>query len=133
MANVTITGTVVRTAGNETTKNAAEAISPGQLCYTTTSDTYGVADNNASGKTSVAGMAINTAAAGQPVTVATNGATVSFGAVLTAGQDYVLSSTAGFMCLSSDLSTGQTLSLVGWAPTTSTLKLNISNTTIARG
>lgn len=73
------------------------------------------------------GIALNGASLNQPLAVATDGE-VTLGAVLTAGVDYYLSDDAGGICPQGDLASGDYVTLVGVALSTTVLKLRVTYT-----
>ena len=74
----------------------------------------------------VYGVALNSAAVGQPVLVARSG-DLDYGCVLTVGEIYILSATAGKICPSADLASSSYCSIVGVGTVADNLKLNIFN------
>lgn len=128
MADISVTASsVVPTATTKRqTKVAAAAITAGQVVYVNTSDQLALADNDASATTAAAvGIALNSCAADQPCSYATSGA-VTFNAVLTAGTIYVLSSTAGGIAPAADLASGDYVTILGVASSTTSLTVNIN-------
>ena len=85
-------------------------ITAGQLIYLdTTANTWKLGDCNATAITAdVDGMAANTAAAGQPLTIVTadDHLTIISGQVVANGGIYILSATPGGICPASDYTTG---------------------------
>ena len=81
------------------------------------------------GKAAVVGVALNKAAAGQPLTYATSGV-LTTDAVWTAGQVYALDhdASSGDFALESDIVSPQIMTILGWGLTTTTLQLNIIKT-----
>lgn len=128
MANLTITAAnVVPVSGYsaETGYLAGTSIARGQAVYLSASSTWLLADCDASALaagSSGVGIALNDAAAGQPITVQTGG-DLGFGAILTVGEVYCVSATAGGICPHSDLTTNGRVTILGVASTTSNLKL----------
>jgi hypothetical protein len=128
MADISVTAaSVVPTSTTKRqTKNAAAAITAGQVVYVNSSDLVALADNDASVTTAAAvGIALNSCAAGQPCSYATSG-DVTFNAVLTAGAVYVLSSTAGGIAPVADLASDDYVTILGVASTTTNLTININ-------
>lgn len=129
MADLVITATsVVAGVGAKTTEGTAgEAITAGQVVYyDSTARTYKLADCN-SGTAAAripAGIALNGAAANQPVEIVTEGP-VTIGATVTAGVGYYLSATAGGICPVADLTTGCYPSFLGFATSASVLNVEI--------
>lgn len=73
------------------------------------------------------GIALNSAAAGQPVAYAKPGSFVTLSAVMTAGTDYWLSGNPGKIAPRADVAAGMTPVLVGVAQSTTTLKVVLLN------
>lgn len=69
------------------------------------------------------GIALNSAAVGQPVSYAAPGGGVALGAVLAVGRIYVLSATPGAIAPAADLVNGDIAVVLGIARTTSILDL----------
>jgi hypothetical protein len=130
MANLTITAAnVVPVTGyGFSDMIAGEAVTRGQPVYENAadSDKAYVADANTLAKITVKGIALNDAAASQPVRVLISGS-LGFGAILTVGKIYCNSATAGSICPSADLTTGDYVSILGVATTTGNLKVQILN------
>ena len=108
---------------------AGETITAGQVVYkAAATGKYLKADNNsatAEARTP-AGIALNGAAANQPLAVATGG-DVTLGSVLTAGAAYYLSDTAGGIVPLTDVDTaGMYYVLLGLAKSATVLALNIN-------
>lgn len=110
-------------------KIAGAAVAAGEPCYLDVADSNKAkpADANASLPTAtVAGIALNSAAANQPVQLMTEGE-LTVSAVLTVGKWYVLSANAGKICPVADLASGHYSTLIGYAKTTSILVLKLTN------
>lgn len=126
MAELTITGSnVVLVSGNTESGYANEVIDAGEFIYTISGQTNNVAlaDNSTQTKSTVKGIALNSAlAVGQPVQYAKPGSIVTVAsASLTVGVPYFLASTGGKIELEADVASGEWLSLVALAVTTSNL------------
>jgi hypothetical protein len=133
MAVITITpANAIKGTGAVTAiVTAGEALSAGFWVYKKASDSlYYKADADDAAKDDVAGMVLGDAAANQEVVLQSNGV-VAVGAVLTVDEIYVLSGTLGKMFPLGDLSTGQYLTILGPALTTSTLDFHLKTTSIA--
>lgn len=125
MADLTITpANVVWSSGPKATGVAGETVTAGMPVYLKESDgKFWKADNNAGAAPSmVYGLTLHGAAADQPLNVALATAIVSFGAILTVGETYIQSSTAGGIAPIADVSTNY-VSYVGVGKTTSTMLL----------
>lgn len=71
------------------------------------------------------GLLLNGGANGQPARILKSG-NINLGAILTAGATYYLSNTAGKICPLADVGTGETVTIIGIAISTSVLKVNIT-------
>ncbi|GGO89031.1 hypothetical protein GCM10011348_45830 [Marinobacterium nitratireducens] len=128
MADLVITASSVSgttggtgTAGEAITAGDVLALSGGSLVLADANGGTGAA--NALRKP--VGIALNDAAAGQPVAYATPGSMVTLGAVLTAGTAYYLSGTPGGIAPVADVAAGMTPIVVGIAFSTSQLKISM--------
>lgn len=100
---------------------AGAAITAGQACYNSTSDTMLLADADAGtpAAANVRGIALNGAAIGQPVRIQTEGViTLGAGAAPVKGTIYVLSGTAGGICPALDLAAADRVTIIGVGGTT---------------
>lgn len=139
MADLSVTPSNV-IAGNGTptkTGTAGAAIAAGEIVYLDTAATgkWQLADSDAAsaearGRTANVGVALNSAAANQPLVVQTGGP-VTLGAVLTAGAAYYLSDTPGKICPLDDVTGGDYFVLLGLATSTSVLKLDVQYSGVA--
>jgi hypothetical protein len=135
MSDLSITAAnVVQLSGNPTTGVAGVAMTAGQSVYQNPgSNNYLLAKSN-SGTTaaqSATGIALNSAAAGQPVTVMTSG-TYTVGATVTVGGVYVLSgATAGGIAPIADLTSGWFTQIVLVGLTATTAKLTLVSAGVA--
>lgn len=114
---------------------AGEAITAGKAVYlASATKKWMLADNNSgTAEARVAkGIALNGAAANQPVTIAKPGAVINIGATLTAGATYFLSDTAGGVCPDADVGSGETVCIVGVAISTSEMKLMMTAPGVVR-
>ena len=75
---------------------AAEAITAGKLVYRATIKTVGVADASVSARSQVAGIAVCTAAAGQPVSFVERDPELEIGGAHRIGEVYVLGTSGGY-------------------------------------
>lgn len=130
MANLTVTAANVQPTTTTTYKTgiAGAAITAGQSVYLdATTGTIKLADADLSvAAAKGVGIAINNAAAGQPVTYAIGGS-INMGATLVKGTTYVVSATAGGVAPQADLSTGATICILGIALDAAILDVNIRN------
>lgn len=113
--------------------NAGVAITAGQVVYLdSTTHTWKLADADGASvpiKTAQ-GIALNGAAAGQPLAVQ-KGGQITIGGTLTAGIQYFLSSAAGAICPVADIGTGEAVCEVGIAISTTVLDLNFLYTGVS--
>lgn len=105
---------------------AAVAVTAGQLVYKDSSNLYRLADNNDTSDTLsvIAGVALHSCAAGQPLRVQTAGP-YTVGATVAAGSVYVLSATPGGIAPVADLATGNRTTLVGVGSASSTTRMTL--------
>lgn len=132
MADYTITaGNVITALTGKKSGTAGEAISAGQLLYVKAADGLlylAQSDGTAAAEAVVVGMALNTAATGQPVFYQASGA-ITVGAVFAAaGKVLILSETAGKSCDAADATTGDYLTIVGYSTSTVAMVLDITAT-----
>lgn len=111
-----------------------ETLLKGELAYLKASDgLYWKADSDASDTAKVSHLVIVGGTAGQ-IGVGLQQGNVSLGAILTAGTVYVLSSNSGKICAISDgnHASGDFITIIGVASTTSVLNFKINATGIAK-
>lgn len=131
MTDLTISASSVLPGSNASLgeKTAGEAIDAGEVVYHDSSaKTLKLADNDA-GTTGAeirkpVGIAVNSAAAGQPCKYVKEG-DITLGSVLTAGTDYYLSGNAGKICPRADVAAGDDVVLLGLAKSATVLALDI--------
>lgn len=105
---------------------AGATITAGQAVYLdATTDTYKLADSDLSAAGAAAvGIALNGAAAGQPLRIQCAGdITIGAAATMTVGVIYVLSSTAGGIAPAADIVAGVRVTLLGVASSASVLRM----------
>jgi predicted transcriptional regulator len=115
------------------TGTAGETITAGQSVYVdATTNRYKLANaKNAPPKTTVYGIALNDARAGQPLTVQKVGG-INLGVAVTIGGIYVLSGTnSGGIAPVADIAAGWLSAIVGVGVTTTRLQLALANPMIA--
>lgn len=128
MAALTITAAnlipVVTSANYSARTNvAAVDITQGQTAYLLSDNTIGLCDANGSSPAYVyRGVAISAAKAGAPCLWQVGG-DLDFGAILTPATVYIAGATAGAINPISDLAAGWYLSIVGYAISTSRMRL----------
>jgi hypothetical protein len=134
MADVSVTATAV-VKGSDTLLSdgiLGATVTAGQTVYLDSStNTYKLADANASSTTAtLAGIAMNGGASGQPVKVATAGS-INPGFTPTVGTIYVQSGTAGAIAPAADLVSGWYTSIVGVGTAATSLKILNVNSGVA--
>lgn len=135
MADLTITAANLIPASNANIQHgmSGAAIGAGKSVYLDdATKTIKLADNDAvaAAEHDAVGISLNaTAAAGQPVSWIKSG-DLAFGAILTKGETYCVSGTAGGICPRADVTTGDELVILGVASTTSNLQVGIRDTNI---
>lgn len=106
---------------------AGASITRGQSVYfDTTTSTWKLADSNSTAATAGSGgvgIALNDAAASQPIAVQIGGS-LGFGAILTRGKLYCPGATAGSIVPYEDLTTADYVTILGIATSTSNLSMN---------
>jgi hypothetical protein len=131
MADLTITAAnVIAGSGADVTRGIAGAtVTAGQAVYLDTASTgkWLLADSDAAsaitrGSASF-GVALNGASNGQPLAVQTGG-DITIGATMTAGVAYYLSDAPGAICPFADLATGDYVTLIGIAKSTTVLAID---------
>jgi hypothetical protein len=134
MANLTITAANVAPGTGSKTKSgtAGAAITQGQPVYLdATTKTLFPADADVLASAAVVGIALNAASTGQPVTYQTSGQ-VTIGATVVTGTAYYASTTAGGVCLESDLASGDFATFLGFATSTTVITVDIKAAGVAK-
>lgn len=127
MADIEITAANVIGDGGSPreTMTAGVAITAGQAVYLdSTSNSYKLSDSNLTGAKTCRGVALNSAALGQPLTIQKSGP-VTVGGTLVKGTTYCQSTTPGGICPQADITTGGDVVILGVATSTTQLSLNI--------
>lgn len=142
MADLTITAaSVIKGTGAQTaTGTAGATITAGQPLYADSADLdfqgiakLKLADANVSlALATCVGVSLHAALAGQPLTYQFAGI-LAIGATVALDMPYAVSTTAGLICPVGDLTTGNWLSVIGRATSTTALTLSIQNATAALG
>lgn len=130
MPDITVTAASVLKGSSPTTitnYNAGETITAGQAVYRKLADNEwykAQADGTAeeSGVGTDLGIALHGSADGQPLVVQTGG-TITIGATVVAGTEYVVSATAGGIAPHADLVATNKYSRLGYATTTGVIQL----------
>lgn len=135
MADLTITAANVlpQTGAQILFGTAAEAITAGKTVYFNDDAKWALADSDSATAAARNGsaVAVNSAAAGQPVAVQ-KGGDLALGAVLTAGDPYYVSSTAGGICPHEDLSAGENVVQIGIAKSATVLAISVQNSGVTK-
>lgn len=130
MADVVITAASVVMGSNADVRHgvANEAVTAGQTVYLDPADSkLKLSDNNAAGKKTVSGFALNNAAANQPLAYQ-RGGDLTIGGTLVPGTTYYLSDTAGGIMPEADLDAGMDSVVVGVAKSDTVLAIGIKAT-----
>jgi hypothetical protein len=125
-ADLSITAANVTAGTGAVTINgtAKEAVTAGQLMYLdAASGQYKLSANATTGRKTLAGIALNNAAAGQPIVIQTSGQ-VNLGSVATTAVIYTVSSNQGGIAPSTDNATGQDIIIFGVAVSASVIQIN---------
>jgi hypothetical protein len=127
MANLTITAASVAAGSNAALVNqylAGATITQGQAVYVdSTTNTVMLADADVLASSAATGVALNAASIGQPITYQRYG-NITIGATVAVGVAYYVSTTAGSICLESDLATGDFPHFLGFATSTTVIALD---------
>lgn len=135
MSDLTITAAnvIADPSAKVSSYTAGATITAGQVVYwDSTTSTVKLADSDSAtaAARSPIGIALNGAASGQPVQVATSGL-VTIGATMTAGLAYYCSKVAGGLCPVADIASGGYATVMGIATSTTVLKVNITESGVA--
>lgn len=136
MADLTITAANVAAGAGATVKHgtAGATITAGKsLAQDPATSKYVLSDSNhaTAWMRKVRAISLNGASDGQPLAVVTKGP-VTIGATLTAGATYFASDTPGGICPDADVGSGEEVSMVGIAISTTVLDVNPINSGVAR-
>lgn len=134
MADLSVTAANVLPGAGAMTEDglAGATITAGQVCYRDSDGTYKLADADGASSTirTGRGIALNGAAAGQPVRIQRSGE-ITAGATLTPGTTYYLSGTPGGICPLADVGTGERWHIVGIAKSTTVMILSLVNSEVS--
>jgi hypothetical protein len=121
--SITVTSVLGATGSTIIQGTLGATVTEGQALYLDSSaGTYKLADtNDTSAIATIAGIAMTGGVSGQPVSVLTGGDYNPGGTILTVGEIYVLSATAGGVAPADDLATGWKTAVIGVALTTSSM------------
>ncbi len=129
MAALSITAASVKQGAGAQVQSglAGASITAGQVVFRDgTSGKYVLSDADGTGLKTVAGIALNAAADGQPLSVQTGGE-ITIGGTLTPGSAYYLHPTAGAMGLIAEVEAGDDVILIGLAKSATVLMLRITD------
>lgn len=137
MSDITIdvANTRLGTGTQLETVTAGETVSFGEPVYQDAADAseYKRCDASTSGTAKCDGIAWGYAGDGEQfMLLKVSAGTVNLGATLTKGTAYVVSATTGGIAPASDLSSGDFVSVLGVATSTTELMLNITNTGVTK-
>lgn len=129
MADISVTAANVLPGAGAVVEDglAGATITAGQVCYRDSDGTFKLAD--ADGASAIIrtgrGVALNGAAAGQPLRIQRQGE-ITIGATMTAGTTYYLSNTPGGICPVADVGTGEYYHIIGIAKSTTVMLLALA-------
>ena len=127
MADLSITSASVAAGTNASKVNsylAGASITAGHAVYIdSATSTVMLADADVLASSAAVGVALNSAATGQPITYQRSG-NITIGATVVTGKAYYVSTTAGAICLESDLATGDFPHFLGFATSTTVIALD---------
>lgn len=134
MAVYTFTASNVLQSGALQFGTAGEALVAGEFLYQhTDAKLYKAESDDAETKARVVGMAVNSAAAGQPVGYVTSGEiTVDAAKFAAAALPLILSPTAGKCEDVGDIAAGEWLTFLGWSTATNKFMLRITPTNLQK-
>ncbi len=130
MADISITASAVLPGSGARTRHvtAGATITAGQVVYREASTgKYKLADTDSATAEvrTPAGIALNGASDGQPLTILTQGL-LTLNAVLTQAVAYYLSGTAGGICPVADVASGDYTTVIGVAQSSTVLNVNFT-------
>lgn len=135
MADLTQTAANVQSgAGNTTqTRDASVAVTAGDSVYLDANNLVTPCENDQTATEALcAGVALNDAAAGQPVTYQTGGQ-INLGATLVVGETYVVGAVAGAIAPVADVIATEFSTIIGVAISTSLLEMGLLPSGVAHG
>lgn len=136
MADFTVTaGNIAPSETSRDTLLAGEAITAGQVIYKKSADqkAWKAQNDGTEAEAQAIGIALNGAAAGQPVAYQKSGA-LTFGSTFAAAGALVcVSATAGGLCPVADVGSGKRLTIVGVSTSASVLNIDLNVTGVTVG
>lgn len=128
MVDITITPANVKKGTDAQTEQgiAGATITAGQAVWRDTGNKYQLADNNhaTTAARTPRGIALHAAFLDQPLQIQRSG-DITIGATVTAGAAFYLSDTPGGICPVADVGSGENVSLIGLAKSTTVLTIDI--------
>lgn len=133
MGDLTITGeSVLAGAGSNVAQGTFGAtITQGIPVYLDGSSQLQKCDTTSSTKAACVGITLNSGAAGQPASYLTSGP-ITIGATVATGTTYALSDTSGLIALASDNGSGDYITILGVATSTTVLNVRIQASGVAK-
>jgi hypothetical protein len=131
---VPVAASVLKAAASTiNTVTAGETITAGMAVYKDTADSneYKKAIDSSAAAALAAGIALTGSSDGQPLVICTVGG-IDLGCVLTVGETYVVSDTAGGIAPVADIGSGDFVTILGVATTAGNLALDIQASGIAK-
>ncbi len=135
MADLTQTAANVASGSGATTqrRDAAVAITAGDTVYVDSNGDLALCENDQTAtEANCAGIALNDAAAGQPVVYQVAGQ-INVGATLTAGEVYVVGAVGGAIAPVADVLATEFTTILGVAISTSLLEMGLLPSGVAHG
>jgi hypothetical protein len=129
---VTTPANVKKSSGKAEVVTLGEAIDAGQSAYLDSADGLWYLASATDDEGTLGIMLTSGVAGQQAVVMQTDDGVIDFGAILTVGKMYYASATDGAICGEEDLVATNYTKLLGWATTTSLLKLTFIATGIQR-
>lgn len=127
MADLVITPANVQPTGSTQQRNgiAAVAINAGQAIYINSSNQVALCEHDQTAvEAACQGIALSSAAAGQPITYAVGGE-IDLGSVLSAGAVFIVGAGAGGIAPEADAGAGDYVTVLGVAVSATNLKIGI--------
>ena len=127
----TASGVENNSSGNTNTALAGETLTQGQPVYEKTAGVMWKTDSSELASAAAAGITLNAASAGQPINYQKSGSIDLGATVLTVGEVYCVSTTAGGIAPDEDVTTGLYRTVLGVAITTRDLMIRIQVSGVA--
>ncbi len=133
MTDISVTASSVKPTASTVTKKgiAGEAIDAGQSVFVATDGGIELCENDqAAADAACKGVALNDAAADQPIEYAVSG-DLTFNAVIAAGQVYIVGAAPGGIAPEVDAVAGEFVTVIGVGTSTTNLKLGLLQSGVA--